>query len=103
MPQSLLQYAPFPSFLIPGILLFVANGVLATWALWLALAKIPRYGLWTVLQGCVLLGWIGAECLLIRVVAWPHYLYGLVAVGLITAGLLLWHDETGTATLEDRL
>ena len=66
MPQSLLQYSPFSSFLIPrGILLFVANGVLATWALWLALADIPRYGLWTLIQGCVLLGWIGAECFLI--------------------------------------
>jgi hypothetical protein len=98
MPQRLLEYSPFASFLIPGILLFVANGMLAAWALWLALARIPRYGLWTVLQGCVLLGWIAAECLLLRVVVWPHYLYGLVAIGLITAGLLLRRDEMRTGT-----
>jgi hypothetical protein len=93
MPQSLLQHSPFPSFLLPGMILLVANGLLALWVLWLAVAEVPRYGLWTVLQGLVLLGWLVAECLMIRVVAWPHYLYGGVAVILIAAGLLLWRDE----------
>jgi uncharacterized membrane protein len=93
LPQSLLQYSPFPSYLVPGILLLVANGLLASWALWLALAEAPRYGLWTALQGSVLLAWIIVECVMIRMVVWPHYLYGAVALGLIAAGLLLWRDE----------
>jgi uncharacterized membrane protein len=93
LPQSLLKHSPFPSFLVPGILLLAANGLLASWVLWLALAEIPRYGRWAALQGCVLLGWLVVECIMIRMVVWPHYLYGAVALGLIATGLLLWRDE----------
>lgn len=93
MPQSLLQHSPFPSYLAPGILLLLFNGLLALWALWLALDQAPRYGLWMALQGFVLLGWLVVECLMIRLVVWPHYLYGAIAIGLIAIGLLLWRDE----------
>lgn len=93
MPQSMLQHSPFRSYLIPGIVLLVANGLLALWALWLALARMARYSLWTSLQGCVLLAWLVTECIMIRTVVWPHYLYGIVAFGLIAAGMLLRHDE----------
>jgi uncharacterized membrane protein len=97
LPQSLLQHSPFPSFLVPGILLLVFNGLLASWVLWLALDEIPRYGLWTALQGCVLLGWLVVECIMIRMAVWPHYLYGAVALGLIATGLRLWRGENRPA------
>ena len=38
MPQSLLQYSPFRSYLVPGIILLVANGLLSVWSLWLTAA-----------------------------------------------------------------
>ena len=93
MPQSLLQYSPFPSYLVPGMLLLAGNGLLACWVLWLALDEVPRCGLWIALQGCVLLGWLAVECILIRMVIWPHYLYAAVALGLVASGVLLWWDE----------
>ncbi|HEY3706508.1 MAG TPA: hypothetical protein VGL22_15710 [Terracidiphilus sp.] len=93
MPQSLLQFSPFPSYFIPGIVLLAANGLLASWILWLALDEIPGYGLWIVLQGGVLLAWLVVECLMIRLVVWPHYLYRAVALGLIATGALLWLNE----------
>jgi hypothetical protein len=103
LPQSLLQHSPFPSFLVPGILLFAANGLLALWALWLALDETPRYGLWTALQGCVLLGWLVVECIMIRMVAWPHCLYGAVALGLIASGLLLWRNENRPTSFAENI
>ena len=39
-PQSLLQYSPFHSYLIPGIILLVANGFLSLWVLWLMVGRI---------------------------------------------------------------
>jgi len=101
MQQSLLQYSPFPSYLFPGILLLIANGLLALWVLGFALARLPRYGLWIVLQGSVLLGWLIVECILLRVVAWPHFLYGAVALGMIATGLLLWRDENRPEPMGD--
>jgi hypothetical protein len=89
MPLSLLKHSPFHSYLIPGIILFVANGLLALWVLWLAIKRKPRCGLWTAFQGCVLLGWLIVECIMQRLVIWPHYLYGAVALMLIASGLIL--------------
>lgn len=89
MPPSLLQYSLFHSYLIPGVLLLAANGLLALIVLWLVIARHPVYGEWTCFQGCVLLGWLVIECAMLREVMWLHYLYGVVAVGLIATGLLL--------------
>lgn len=101
MPQSLLRHSPFPSYLFPGIMLLIANGLLALWVLGFTLAGLPRYGLWIALQGCVLLGWLVVECAMLRLVIWPHYLYGAVAVGLIAAGVLLRRGENRAAQWGD--
>ena len=93
MPLSLLRYSPFHSYLIPGILLLVFDGVLALWVLWLTMMAKPRFGLWTVFQGCVLLVWLAIECVMLRMVIWPHYLYGGVALALVVSGLALRHEN----------
>jgi hypothetical protein len=89
MPQSLLRYSPFHSYLIPGIILLVANGLLSLWVLWLTVRRHSCYGWWVAAQGCVLLGWLIVEMVLLRLVVWPHYLYGAVALTLVAAGIAL--------------
>jgi hypothetical protein len=88
MPQSLLQYSPFGSFLIPGIILFSAIGLLSCWALWLAIARTPDYGWWIAFEGCVLLGWIIAEMFMLRLVMWAQVFYAAVALLLMVLGLV---------------
>lgn len=89
MPQSLLRYSPFHSYLIPGIILLVANGILSLWVLWLTVQRHSGYGWWVAAQGCVLLGWLMVEVVMLRLVEWPHYLYGVVGVVLVVAGIAL--------------
>jgi hypothetical protein len=89
MPQSLLQYSPFHSYLIPGIILLVANGVLSLWVLGLTVRKRPSYGWWITAKGCVLLGWLIVEVAMLRLIAWPHYSYGVVAMALIITGITI--------------
>jgi len=91
MPLSVLQHSPFHSFLIPGIVLLSANGLLALAVLWLVIMRKARYGLWTALQGWVLLGWLAVQCWMLREVIWWHYLYGTLAAALIVCGLALWN------------
>ena len=93
MPLSLLEHTPFHSWLVPGIVLLTANGVLGLWVLGLVLAHRRQDGLWTIFQGCVLLGWLTVECVLLRTVIWPHYMYGAVGLALILLGALLRHDS----------
>jgi uncharacterized membrane protein len=87
MPQSLLQYSPFHSYLIPGVILLVANGLLSLWVLSLTVRKRPGYGWWLAAQGCVLSGWLAGEITMLRVVMWAHYLYGAVALVLVVTGM----------------
>jgi hypothetical protein len=95
MPQSLLQYSPFRSFLIPGIILLAAIGVLSCWILWMTLQGQPGYGWWVVLQGCVLLGWLVAEMVMLRLVMWAQGSYVAVALALILSGVTLVHKPGG--------
>jgi len=94
MPQSLLRYSPFHSYLIPGIILLVAIGLLSVWVLWLTVRRHLGYGWWVAAQGCVLLGWLIVEIAMLRLVVWPHYLYGAVALVLVVAGIALAQAPT---------
>jgi hypothetical protein len=92
LPQSLLQHSPFHSYLIPGIILFVANGLLSLAVLWLTLRRHPGYGWWVTAQGCVLLGWLIVEIVMLRMAMWAHGLYGLVGLALIVVGMILTRE-----------
>jgi hypothetical protein len=89
MPQSLLQYSPFRSYLVPGIILLIANGLFNVWALWLTVSRRPGYGWWVIVQGVVLLGWLIVEVAMLRLMVWPHCLYGAVAMVLVISGIAI--------------
>ena len=96
LPQSLLEHSPFDSFLIPGLILLGMNGLLSLAVLVLTLRRRRGYGLWTAAQGCILFGWLTVECVMLRMVGWPHYVYGAVALGLVVSGLTLRSDPAPT-------
>jgi len=89
MPQSLLRYSPFHSYLLPGIILLVANGLLGVWVLWRTARRHSGYGWWVAAQGCVLLGWLSVEIAMLRLAIWAHYMYGAVVLVLIASGIAL--------------
>lgn len=93
MPIELLQYSPFHTFLIPGIILFCANGLMPLWIFMLTLRRSPNYGFWTAFQGATLFLWIAIECIMLRLVMWAHYLYGGWALVLLAIGFLLWRAQ----------
>jgi hypothetical protein len=100
MPQSLLQYSPFRSYLVPGIILLIANGLLSLWVFGLTVDKHPGFGWWVILQGVVLLGWLAVEVAMLRLMVWPHYLYGTVAIALVISGIAIvrTHRNRGVAS-----
>lgn len=94
MPQSLLDPTPFDSFLIPGVILFIANGVLSLASLIGAVRKDPGYAWWVVLQGAVLAVWLVLEIAMIREVLGIQFLYGCLAAVLIASGIVLNRSES---------
>ena len=49
----------------------------------------PGYGWWVIVQGVVLLGWLIVEVAMLRLMVWPHYLYGAVAMALVISGIVI--------------
>jgi hypothetical protein len=95
-PQSLLQYSPFRSYLVPGIILLVANGLLSLWVLRLTVGKYSGFGWWVIAQGVVSLGWLIVEVVMLRLIVWPHYLYGAVAMALVISGIVIVRPRVPT-------
>jgi hypothetical protein len=93
MPLSLLAHSPFHTFLIPGIVLLLANGVLSLLVLLATARRWPPYPWGVALQGCILTGWIVVEVILLRMAMWAHYLYGAIGLALIVLGLVLAREN----------
>jgi hypothetical protein len=94
MSQSLLRYSPFHSYLIPGIILFIANGCLCMLVLYATQRRWTGYGWLVAFQGCVAAGWIVVEVIMLRTLSWAHLLYFAVGLGLIVSGLALTRDTS---------
>ncbi|MFN8333617.1 MAG: hypothetical protein U0U09_00730 [Cyclobacteriaceae bacterium] len=86
IPLRYLEHSPFDSFLIPGIVLFVCNGVLSLIA-FAALAFNWRFHGWLVLlQGVVLTVWIITQVIMLRELNFLQVSFGLIGIVLMMLG-----------------
>jgi len=86
IPLRYLEHSPFDNFLIPGIVLFVCNGVLSLTA-FVALAFNWRFHGWLVLlQGIVLTGWIITQVIMLRELNFLQVSFGLIGIVLMMLG-----------------
>ena len=89
MPVSMLQYSPFADFLVPGILLFVFNGLFSLLITVAVIKRYPAYPFLVMLQGVISTVWIITEVVMLRAIVWLHYVYGFIGIFLFIAGILL--------------
>lgn len=89
MTLSLLEHSPFTNYLIPGIILLIANGILSFVVISLILFKTNFYPLAIIAEGCILFGWITIQVIMLRTVASLHIALWTVSVLLILSGIIL--------------
>lgn len=89
MSLDWLQYSPFTNYLIPGILLFVVNGLMSIFVFTLLIIKYKYYPLLVMLQGVLLFGWIVVQVLMVRDLVWIQVLFGIIGLILLLLGWLL--------------
>ncbi len=77
IPLSYLQYSPFRTYFIPGLVLFTTIGLFGMLTAVLAIRKFNFYLQLVLVQGCILMGWIVIQMWLVRDVAWLHVVCGL--------------------------
>jgi hypothetical protein len=97
MPVEMLRYSPFSNFLVPGIILFVMNGILSIIVGIFSILRWKNYHFFIICQGYVLLGWIVIQIGMIRSFHILHVLYGLTGLILIVLGMLIKNDILNTA------
>lgn len=93
IPLTVLQYTPFHSFFVPGIILLVSQGLLSIAVLAIAVFCKHGYGWWIGFQGCMLFGWITIEVILLREIVWLHYVYWVLGLLLIACGWALHRND----------
>lgn len=82
-------WVPFQTFLLPGIILFIFNGVLSLFVATLAMKKVKSYPLLIQLQGCVIVAWIVVQLTMVASIHPLHFALGFIGGVLILCGRLL--------------
>ncbi|MBK9107601.1 MAG: hypothetical protein IPM92_04255 [Saprospiraceae bacterium] len=89
MNTDYLQYSPFDSYMIPGIILFIVNGVMNVIATIFILRKNRLGSLLAILQGMLLCGWIGIQVLMVKDFNLLHVSMLLIGFIFIIGGCIL--------------
>lgn len=84
-----LEHTPFKDYLIPGIVLFIANGLFSIVVLCTLILKFRHYAWYIMVQGAILTGWIVIQVLMVQTIYFLHIILGIVGLLLIIIGALL--------------
>jgi hypothetical protein len=95
MPLSFLEHSPFQSYLIPGIILIMVNGVFCFITLSTIFLKKNYYQWFIIIQGILLCGWILIQMILLQLFYAPlHATFLIIGACLIICGWYLKRTET---------
>jgi hypothetical protein len=89
MPTSLLAGSPFPSYLVPGIVLFVFVGIAPLIAAAMTLRRQTFAPIAAIAVGLTLVGWVSVEMVVLAgpgSLAWALYLVLGACIALVGAG-----------------
>lgn len=81
--------APFKDFFMPGLVLFVVNGLASMAVAIVAIQKTKQYSVLVLLQGAVYVGWIAAQLTMVTAFHLLHLLIAFIGFLLIACGWLL--------------
>ena len=93
MPVENMKNSPFSDYLIPGIILFVCNGLFSMAIFILTLMRYKHYPLLVIFQGTILVIWIVVQLIILQSFHYFHAIYGGVGVILIVLGGLLYSKK----------
>lgn len=94
MPLYHLEHSPFRNFLIPGIILFSANGLFSLFVIGTIVFRVSKYPLFIVAQGVILSGWIVIQCFMLQAVGTLHIVFFGIGLLLVICGWLLKWNES---------
>lgn len=91
--EYLKSSAPFRDFLVPGIVLFVANGIISIVVSMLIIFRLKGYEVFIIMQGCVLVGWIAIQLMMVTSFHPLQAVIGFIGLILVLIGWELIRDK----------
>lgn len=90
MTVDYLKNTPFKNYLIPGIILFIMNGLLPLSIVFILIMKKKIFPRLLIFQGLILIGWLTVEILFNKAFFMPlfHYPLYATAITLILIGCI---------------
>ena len=88
-----IRRSPFDSYLIPGVILFISNGVFDFFVLLCTLRQIKNYSRLILMQGIILIAWILIQTLMVRETNSLHIALGSIGILLILSGIILMKSK----------
>jgi len=89
MNVSYIKDSPFNSYLIPGIVLLIVNGLLNFIAAYFVFKEKPFASLWVIAQGILLIGWIVIQVIMVKDISMLHTIMFTIGMILTMSGFLL--------------
>ena len=89
MSTAYLASSPFSTYLIPGWVLLVVNGLMNVIAATASIIRSKRYPLFVILQGILLSGWIIIQVILVKDLNILHYSMFSIGLLLTCCGIIL--------------
>ncbi|NOT75711.1 MAG: hypothetical protein HOP08_12365 [Cyclobacteriaceae bacterium] len=86
---AMLRYSPFTSYFLPGMVLFVFNGVSSLLIFYLSIFSSPRYPLYAVAQGAFLILWIMVQVVYLQTFSPLHLVMGVMGLNMAAMGAWL--------------
>ncbi len=84
MSTTYLASSPFSTYLIPGWVLLIVNGLMNVLAAAVCIIRSKHYPLFVILQGMLLSGWIIIQVILVKDLNVLHY--SMFSIGLLLTG-----------------
>lgn len=81
-----LSGTPFIDYLIPGLILFVVNGLFSLFTVLVYIFRMPYATRLVMIQGVLLIGWIVVQMMLLQTVNTLHIVFGSIGLALFFLG-----------------
>ncbi|MBL7865554.1 MAG: hypothetical protein JNK10_11785 [Cyclobacteriaceae bacterium] len=101
MPFHWIEKSFFDDYFIPGLILFLFNGVLSCLTIFMTVGHRQQYERWVQAQGIVLMLWIIVQVLLLQMIYFLHPIMFGVGALLFVCGTIL-HRRIGEKNIKDR-
>jgi hypothetical protein len=99
LPPDWISRIPFHDYLIPGVILFIVNGIFSTLAAIATISRSRGFEKFIIAQGALLTGWILVQILMLHTTEFLHIAMISIGLTMLVLGAILvlnrMHDVIG--------